>query len=247
MTTMAPFQPRPTAFPGPLRRALIAVSIVLWVGLSGCSGDGGSETAPAAVDPEGFSFMGLGADSRYDKGVRRRLEADLGSDAIATRTTIDLSLHYIGFLKAFFPSLDALNRRLNDAAGARVEHDTVRLMYRYPPRPFRYVELVFSGDSGKPLYFKITTYKEGSAIIDTFAEKYGEPERDEWQAKGGVSLSWRNDNDVLVASQTVDRFGDPQYQIMIVFVDNLERLLESEARQLREEAEQRRRSGQSAF
>ena len=101
---------------------------------------------------EGITFFDVGAETVFSDALRDRLRKSLGPDAIAYRSTIDLEFNARGFLQREFPILHDLNQRLNTPAGERVEHDTVKLMYRYAVKenlPFSYVELVFSNFNGK--------------------------------------------------------------------------------------------------
>ncbi len=133
--------------------------------IAGCD-----DKKPAAIAPlssASFTFLELGANTIYSKSIRDRLKDLLGSDSVATRTPIDLEINYPGFIEENFQPLHRFNQLLNDASGARVEHDTIKLMYRYPQkksRLFKSVELLFSGQSKKPLFFNIVARKEGSGI-----------------------------------------------------------------------------------
>lgn len=225
--------------------AILMVAILA----AGCSGDR-EEPASPIKPASGFTFFDLGAESVYSKALRKKLEAELGSDAIATRTLIDLAINYQGFLKAYFPDLHDFNLRLNNTTGGRVEHNTTKLMYRYPHRnnrPFKNVELMFSNYTRHPLYFKILANKEGSAIITAFKEKYGDPETIDWQARGGTTHYWSKNNELLAVSITNDRFGDPQYLITIYYQENIAQLLETEEAERQKRAEERQKAGKKAF
>lgn len=232
--------------------ARFACACLLWMPVILLTGGCGGDDAPVGELPpaSGFTFFGLGADSPYNKQVRNRLSEALGSDAVGTRTPMDLSVNYPGFLKDHFPKLGALNHRLRDEAGARVEHHTIQLTYRYARRknrPFTYVELLFSGYTRTPLYFRIKANKEGSDIIETFRQKYGQPRGIDWSAQGGSSLVWQEENDFLITSETTDRFGDPAYLIVIYFIDNIERLVETERLDSERREEEQKQAGKTAF
>jgi len=120
--------------------------------LSCSSGEQSTDHSRSQTD--GITFFDVGANTVFSNALRDRLRKNLGPDAIAYRNTIDLEFNTKGFLQRQFPILHDLNQRLNTPAGERVEHDTVKLMYRYAVKenlPFSYVELVFSNNSGKPL------------------------------------------------------------------------------------------------
>ena len=106
------------------------------------------ETAPPQPAPEhsdSFTFFDIGKNTIITGNVRDRLNKILGDDAIEPRNIIDLEINYKGFLKEYFADIDKLNKKLNSPLGERVEHNTVKLMYRYMQSKnvsFDYVELV---------------------------------------------------------------------------------------------------------
>lgn len=198
----------------------------------------------------GFTFFELGATSRYTKVIRESLEARLGSDVLETNTIIDLSVNYNGFLKKFFPNIHKLNVKLNDSSGARIEHNTIKLTYRYALRkntPFYYVELVFSNYAKLPLYFMIKSKKEGAEIIDAFNTKYGEANRIDWAGEKGSALYWEENNDILLVSKLKDRFGLPEYHITMYFVENINQLISLENKIKTEKEESKKKAGKTAF
>jgi hypothetical protein len=215
----------------------------------GCSRDESSpQRKPAGT--EGFTFFDLGANSKYSHSIRQDLRQKLGSDAISQKNTMDLSVHYQGFLEEHFPALAELNRRLNWPPRQRVEHDTTKLVYRYARKqntPFTYVELFFSDDSRKPLLFRITAGPGGAAIVDTILKKYGPPQEFEWGQREGRTLFWEKGRDVFAVSSFKSHLDDLEYLFCIYFVENLEEMLRAEeARRLAEE-ERIRKAGKSAF
>lgn len=198
----------------------------------------------------GFTFFDLGKDTRFTDHVRNNLKATLGNDAIEERNIIDLELNYRGFLKQYFPSLYALNQNLNSPPGERVDHNTFKLMYRYARRenaPFDYVELVFSNYTKNPLLFKINFKKDDAGIVDALEKKYGPPEMIDWQQENGRSLYWTESADFLIVSLVPDQFGNPKYQIVIYFVDNLNRLIDTEKKEKEKKEQERLKSGRTAF
>jgi len=121
-------------------------------------GDGGepADRPTPRPGPESFTFFDIGRNSMFSDRIRVGLTDRLGNDAIERRSIVDLEINYKGFLRDHLPELDALNRQLNHPPGERVEHDVIRLMYRYARTrnsPFDYVELVFDGQSHRPLVF----------------------------------------------------------------------------------------------
>jgi hypothetical protein len=180
--------------------------------------------------------------------VRDDLDQRLGDAAIAHRGIMDLEINYDGFLKQYFSVLYELNRDLNSPPGERIEHNMVRLMYRYARKknaPFDYVELVFSNYSQVPLLFRIDFKKDETNIVPTLKSKYGESRLIDWKANDGQSLYWEKNNDFLIVSLVPDQFGEPEYQIRFFFVNNLKALLESERAE--KESGQRATSGEKAF
>ena len=208
------------------------------------------ESPSAEIVSGRFSFLGVGADTQLTKAIRKSLSDKLGSDTVERFGTIDLSLNYKGFLKQYFPDLFALNNSLNDQAGPRVEHDTLNIAFRYPPKgetPFDYVKLIFSDHTKKPLLILIKAEQEGSPILATLAEKYGPPDVVQWENKQGISHYWRQAKNVLIASLYEDRIGQPELQISIYFVDSIDELLSMERKEASNQEGSRKQNGKSAF
>ena len=207
-----------------------------------------NQTAPEPSDS--FTFFDLGRQSTLSKTVRNDLNQRLGRHAIEHRSIIDLDINFYGFLKKYFPSLYSLNQNLNYPPGERIEHNTVKIMYRYARKkniPFDYVELVFSNYSQQPLLFRINFQKDESDIIETLKTKYGEPLRIDWKDKNGQSMYWEKSNDLLIVSLVPDQFGNPEYQIRIYFVENIKTLLATEKAEREKAGSQRAKSGKTAF
>jgi hypothetical protein len=203
-------------------------------------------TAPS----DSFTFFDLSSQSILSKSVRNDLKQRLGRDAIEHRSIIDLDINFYGFLKKYFPSLYELNQNLNFPPGERIEHNTVKLMYRYARKaniPFDHVELVFSNYSQHPLLFRINFQKDEANIIETLKTKYGEPLRIDWKDKNGQSMYWEINNDFLIVSLVPDQFGNPEYQIRIYFVENIKTLLAAERAEKEKAESQRAKSGKTAF
>jgi hypothetical protein len=235
------------------RAALPAILIIVLIPiLISCSDSRqqDADSAPAEVMPESFTFFDLGINSRLDEKTRDELGNKLGRDAIEQRSIMDLEMNYKGFLQTHFPELNALNLDLNFPTGERVEHNTVKLMYRYALKknvPFDYVELVFSNYTQAPLLFKINFRQDDAGIVDTLKSKYGQPRVIVWEQENGQSDYWIKNSDVLIVSQVPDQFGNPKYQIVIYFVKHLKQLIATEQKERQEKTRQRTQSGKTAF
>lgn len=216
----------------------------------GCGDSGSPEPPRSEKAAESFTFFDLGVNTRISKEIIQNLDDRLGSYSFEKRGLIDLSIHPTGALENFFSTLHVLNRQLNSPVGERIEHDIRRYMYRYAARrgtPFNYIELVFSGSSGLPLYFKIASVKGETDFIDTFHQKYGPPAVIKWSEAGIEFLSWTKADDRLVVSIGTDRYGAPEYHIAIFFTRNLDRLLALERSDRKKMQEKRTGSGKTAF
>ncbi len=200
--------------------------------------------------PESFTFFDLGSNTRFSGAIRSDLNERLGSDAIAYRGQIDLSVNSPEFLSKYFPELHALNLALNYPPRERIEHNTIKLMYRYARKvgvPFTYVEMVFSGYSQRPLYFSITVSHDGANIIDALQQKYGVPEELQDLKSPFKASFWRKNNDLLLVSIKSDRYGNPEYHIMIYYVNSLQELLNIEKEEARQREERVKHASEKAF
>ncbi len=219
--------------------------------LAGC----GDKKEPATdqntqVSSESFTFFELGKNSRFTDSVRKDLNRQLGNDAIAKRSLLDLNINYYGFLQEHFPTLHALNIQLNPPTRARVDHNISKLMFRYARKkdlPFEYVELIFSNYTQFPLVFKIDFKEDEAGVVQTLKTKYGEHRLIEWKDKTGQSMYWQKNDDVFIVSLVPDQFGNPEYQIRIFFVENIKALLEHEIAEKEKRELRRSKSGQKAF
>lgn len=183
---------------------------------------------------EGITFLNMGAQSRITAERRESLQDELGPEAYATRTTIDLEMHDRGFMAAYFPEIDALNQQLNNHPRGRVEHDAVRLTYRYARKtntPLDFVRLIFAADTGKPLFFFIRTTQEGLEFLSTLKKKYGTPQTLEWADGKGRSHSWKKGRDYLIVSETSTRIGTPEFFFGFYFIQNIQSFIEKERAQ----------------
>jgi len=235
------------------RKPLCAILIIVLIPvLLSCSDsrEPDDATAPAAVMPESFTFFDLGINSRLNKKVREELGNKLGRDAIEQRSILDLEINYTGFLKEYFPDVNELNQNLNFPPGERVEHNTVKLMYRYAQKknvPFDYIELVFSNYTKAPVLFRINFREDEAGIIKTLEAKYGQPQVVRWKEENGNSMYWMKNGDFLIISLVPDQFGNPTYQIVIYFAKNLEQLIATEKDERKEKSLERAQSGEKAF
>jgi hypothetical protein len=215
----------------------------------------GEKTEPAKdqgvpVQSDSFTFFDLGKNSKLSKNIRDDLRQRLGRYAIEGRGIIDLEINYYGFLEQYFSSLNELNRALNYPPGERIEHNIVKLMFRYARKenlPFDHVELLFSNYSQLPLLFRINFKKDEANIVQTLKSKYGDPQPIDWKNKGGQSMYWDKDKDILIVSLVPDQFGNPEYQIRIFFVENIKALLATENAEKEKQKSQRTKSGKKAF
>jgi hypothetical protein len=209
-----------------------------------------AEKKPIPSDSVTFTFFDLGNTTTLSKQVREDLSKKLGRDAIERRSILNLEINFSGYLKKYFPELEALNQKLNFPPRERVDHNTVKLMYRYAQKknvPFDYVELVFSYYTDTPVLFKINFKVDEAGIVDTLREKYGNPEVITWNEKNGKSMFWKKNSDFLIVSLVPDQFGKHDYQIVIYYTDNLEQLIETERKEKEAKEQQRAKTGKKAF
>jgi len=209
-----------------------------------------AEALPQTVKPESFTFFELGTNTKLTEDIRKDLGKKLGRDAIERRSILDLNTNYAGFIRKYLPKINELNRKINFPPGERVEHNIVKLMYRYAQRinvPFDYVELVFSEFTKTPLLFKINFQIDETGILETLKTKYGPPQVIDWKEENGKSMVWRKNTDLLLVSLVPDQFGHHGYQIVIYFVQNLKQLIEIEKNELKKREQQRAKSGERAF
>jgi len=203
------------------------------------------------LNPEdAFTFFGVGPKTEITRSLRDELRNTLGSDAIETRTTINLEILYPGFIQEYFPHIHQLNKKLNENARQRIEHNTIKVTFRYIPdkiKSFNYVEFLFSNYSRKPLYGKIRTKNDGIEILELLKARYGDPEKIDWGKSEEWSFFWRSHGDILIFSKKPDKFGNPEYFIMIYYVDNIEDLIEKEDQEKRLQEEEATKQLKRAF
>lgn len=240
-------------------RKLAKKTVLLWIAflisslplLVSCS----DSREPAAQKPksaslESFTFFSLGRNTKLTEAVRDDLEEKLGRDAIERRSTLNLEINFNGFLKKYFPDIDRMNQKINYPPRERVEHNTVKLMYRYAQKknvPFEFVELIFSAYTETPIVFRINFIKDEAGIIKTLEQKYGPPEIIDWQEENGQSMFWKQNDDFLIVSRVPDQFGNPEYKLVIYYMDNLENLIETERKEKEQKERQEAKKGKAAF
>jgi len=226
--------------------AALVVTVLFFLA---CGGSGEGPERPAASGPESFAFFDIGRNSRFSDSLRRELAQKLGSEAVERRSIIDLESNYKGFLAAHLPELDAINRRLNDPPGERVDHGVIKLMYRYARQknaPFDYVELVFDGQFRTPLVFRIRFKTDESGLVEALLEKHGSPQAIAWEVENGQSRVWRKEQDVLMVSLVPDAFGGIDHQVIIFFTENLNHWVEFE-QTLKQQKSRENLPGKTAF
>ncbi|MDP3286263.1 MAG: hypothetical protein Q8M56_17675 [Desulfobacterales bacterium] len=202
-----------------------------------------------ALYPESFTFFDLGSNTELSDEIIKTLSGQIGSYAVEKMMTLDLIIRDKVFFNKNFPKLFGLHYKLNDEAGARIEHNITNLVFRYPQKentPFDNVKLVFSNYSKKPLFFSITARKKEADMADTLKEKYGEPVLINWDDGKSKSMLWEKNSDYLVFSRISER-GGSKYSIMIYFVNNMENLLKTEEKEVKKSEEERKRAGKTAF
>lgn len=238
------------AFTNTTGRALNALRIsiaILTLVLSACGeGDNAPSGTAHRAGVESFTFLDMGRETEVTDGLRDALSAKLGNDAIEHRGIIDLDAAAPGVLREHLPALDALNRALNSPPGERVEHDMIKLMYRYARRkdtPFDYVELLFDPQTRKPLVFRVRFKGDDAGMIESLRAKHGPPR--DVAAAGGRALIWQKEGDSLVVSVLPDQFGKPVHYVAVFFTENLQQRVAAEQAQKAHPGKPR--PGKSAF
>lgn len=228
-----------------LRKVLVSGLLFLCLALFACDNRQASDL-PRPKEAESFTFLGLHADSLLTGAVKDDLGERLGSAAVETKTTLELTIVADGLLESYLTDLNRLHRKLNYENGLklRIEHPTTKLIYRYSAL-FNYVELFFNSQTHRPLLFRIRAKKDGSGYIATFQQKYGAPQEIIWPSKDGRTYVWKQELDVLVLSLYADVYGNPQFEIMICYAANIEAMVAEEEKVKQEKS--RLRKGQNVF
>ncbi len=220
---------------------------VIFTLLSLISCERGQEAgAPQEIRTDSFTFLGLHAASTLSGSIRENLDEKLGSAAVETNTTLDLTPAENDLLQQYLPDLYRLNTKLNSENGVklRIEHPTVKIIYRYSAI-FDYVELFFTKDTRRPLLFRIRAKKDGSGYLQTFQKKYGPPQEIARPQNGARFFIWKHAQDVLLISLFTDLYNNPQFEIMICYTANIEAMMTAEEKKKKEES--RLPKGQGVF
>jgi hypothetical protein len=230
------------------RLGVILLGLACWAVLLSC----GDETQPpSSTDiPESFTFFDIGANTRFTDRLRSTLRDKLGRDSISGRNVLNLAINYNGFLEAHFPAIASLNRRLNGSANIRVEHDTVTLMYRHMKRqntPFDFVELIFDGQTRKPLVIRIRSDREEGDILETLQRRYQSPRSITWGDGGSHAYYWEKNGDLLILSVTPNPVGRPVYHISMYYLNSIRALIQREKEAGMEERQEEESAVKDAF
>jgi hypothetical protein len=214
-------------------------------------GEGGERPEPSVPPgPESFTFFDVGRNTRFSEALRKGLSDKLGNDAVERRSIINLEGPQRGFLEAHLPEVEALNRRLNHPPGERVDHEVIKLMYRYARQrnaPFDYVELIFDGPFRAPLVFRIRFKQDEAGLLEALRTKHGPPQTIDGGAENGQSWIWRKEQDVLLVSLVPDAFGGVDHHVTIYFTQNLNRWAEFEQAAKEEKSRAKPPAGKTAF
>jgi len=212
----------------------IKITLLLCLLVPGC-GDGALLPDSAAKSyPESFNFLDVGINTPYSKRLRKRLKNVLGDDSIQKNNIIDLNINKKTFLNDYFPAFQAINIKLNSPPRERVEHKSIKLMYRYAMGKgvaFNYVEFLFSEYTLEPLMIRVHFQQDYIGVSKMLKQNYGEPRKLSWDKNQthSESLYWEKNNDLLILSTVPDKIGRPTYQINIYFAERFKDLLETEA------------------
>ncbi len=228
--------------------ALMVFSLVIL--LSCGENQESTDPAPLTSNEQSFTFFDLGKHTKLSKSVRNGLTDKLGRDAIQRRNIINLEINDSGFLKAHFRFLVQLIRQLTFPPRERVEHNTVKLMYRYARKidvPFDLVELFFSDYDQKPILFKIFFKTDEANTVQALKEKYGPAATITWPRENGRSMVWQKSGDTLILNFLPNRFGGYDHQIVIYYIDNLKQLIDRERKEKEARELQRSKTGKKAF
>ncbi len=231
--------------------AVATITLILTVLTLSC-GDQPESTPPRTTEQsfDTFTFYDVGRNTIFSKSLRRELTRVLGDDAIERRNIIDLEINEKGFLNDHFPDLDTINRQLNSPLGERVDHNTVKLMYRYARKknvPFDYIEVVFSQYSRTPILINVRFKTDEADTLANLESKYGPPKIIAWDQPNAKSLYWRKNEDLLMVSMVPDQIGIPRYRLAIYYTQNLKELIKAEEIENEKRRQPQTESGKTAF
>ncbi|KJR40518.1 membrane or secreted protein [Candidatus Magnetoovum chiemensis] len=239
--------------------AAVFYVIVFALSFTSCTGsNNSSESDNVEQLPITFSFFDVDVNSILSHSLKIRLDNILGDHSTESKNTINLNINNEGFLKEHLPYFEELNKKLNSPTAEvtdspvieRVEHNTIKLAYRYSVKknlPFNYVEFLFSEFNDTPLLIKIRFKEDNLNIVKTLKEKYGAHKEILWKEENGKSLCWEKDGDILILSFVPDQFGNPFYQVVIYFSKRLEELMKSEQLEKSKKHKAGIKSGKNVF
>ncbi len=197
-----------------------------------------------------FTFFDIGPRTRLTEAVREELKSLLGKYGVETKTTIDLTLPGVTNFPEAFPRLQGLHQTFNYLPRQRIEHDTLRLTYRYARKknvPFDRIRLVFSERHLTPLFISLYSKRDGADFIETIQRKYGSPETIGRSDSPERTLYWQKKDALLIISIVKNRIGFNEYNFGIYYLDNLTALADAE-KKAREKAErEKEKTGELAF
>ncbi|SLM30047.1 conserved exported hypothetical protein [Desulfamplus magnetovallimortis] len=214
--------------------ALIIPVLMLCLVVSSCSEDGLLPESAEKNYPETFSFMDVGINTLYSIRLRHRLGSILDDDSIQKNNTIDLSINSKTFINDYFPDFNDINLKLNTPVRERVEHKTIKLMYRYAKNKglaFNYVEFLFSEYTLTPLLIRVHFKQDNLGIREALEKKYGAPSKLNWDKNQpmATALYWEKNHDLMILSTIPDHLGRLTYEINIYFTKRLKDLIETES------------------
>lgn len=212
------------------RKNIPAAVVMLLLGISHIFACGEKAPQISQESPKGFTFLDIGKNTTLTVWVERDLGNKLGAGVTERWHTIDLETNYKGFIQKYFPDLYELSQKLKTEVVLKPEENPVKLTYRHTQKketPFAYVELVFSSHTKKPLLFRIRQKRKRADITDIIRKKHGDPQIADWDenvayGKKGRSLYWKNNKDMLMVSVSPDRYDQPEYHIIIYYIENME-------------------------
>lgn len=193
----------------------------------------------------GFNFYGINRDTVLNRNLRQTLAQQLGYDAITHRAPLDLIVVDPEFTRMHLPRIHRNHLALNPAFGGRREHAVTMLTYRRAQQkgaPFKYIELVFDQDTGKPLYLVIEPVGSDPRIYDTLRTKYGPPTAMQTSPEGDQVMIWEKPEEILAGVSIRRRGGRIDRQLRFYFLTNIEHRVMQE----REAAEARRQQADKA-
>lgn len=219
----------------------ITLALVVWLFVAGCSDEKALHEQEVKTYPETFNFMDVGINTSYSRPLRQRLGDLLGADSVQGNNTINLGINRENFLNDYFPAFYSINQTLNTPPRERVEHKSIKLMYRYAQKKglgFDYIEFLFSEYTLSPLLIRVHFKFDDFGIGQMLTDKYGKPESLEWDKDQPHSTSkfWEKNGDLMILSTIPDQLGRPNYEINIYYKNRLEDFIKTKS-DLKQKAE----------